>query len=242
MVHVAVIEMMQAGLIKLTEKKGRAPDVELGSEFDGGTFMSECHWLRHMKNGRTSYPQFCRQLALRETDMIARFRSMGWWWNREDMRALKWSALILCTLTVSLGIAKAGVGIVRDRPIGYLVLSIVAFVIVYKIVRKRLPGLGRQGPTLAARTLLKAQADRWRPAPATPSTLLWKAALIGPAVLYGTPWAAHAEYFSMKSIVPVSSSSSGGSGTSNDSGGSGCNSSSCSSSSCSSGCGGCGSS
>jgi uncharacterized protein (TIGR04222 family) len=240
MVHVAVIEMMQAGLIILIDKKKGAPAVEIGPEFDGGVFMSECDWLRHVKNGRTSYLQFSRRLALREKDMLAKARSMGWWWNRNDMLALKWTALSLCLLVICVGIAKAGVGIVRDRPIGYLVASMVLFVIAYKIVKRRLPGFGRQGPTFAARTMLKVQENQWKgPADANPNTLLWKAALIGPAVLFGTPWAAHAAYFSMTPLVPTSS---GGTGSSSDSGGSSCSSSSCSSSSCSSGCGGCGSS
>lgn len=240
MVHVATLGLLHARAIRISRGKRGQPQVIAGEPAEAGAFGDACNWLRVHLNSQAAYSAFSARLALRAPEVAVALAAQGWLWPRGGMRTLRVVARALALFAIGLGCAKIGVGMSRERPVGALVFGVIVFAIVWLILMARLPGLGRAGPTLAARDALDARRARTGRGGTAPDMLLWLTAILGTSVLAGTAWASYA------SVLTASRMTAGGVGTDGSSGGcssSSCNSSSCSSSSCSSSsCGGCSSS
>lgn len=138
-----------------------------------------------------------------------------------EAQARRWRQTWPWLLLLGLGAARLAVGVVRDRPIGFL---IALMLVVALVALLRWIGFDRR--TLAARAALddaRAHADRLRRAP-TQREVDLAVALFGTTVLAASPWA---DLHRLRSSnAGVEGSSDGGSGDGGCGGG---------------GCGGCGS-
>ncbi len=141
------------------------------------------------------------------------------------------------------GVAKAFVGLQRDKPVGFLILAIVATLATLLVFALTLPKLTSAGKELLSKLRKDVLADPKKllppqvadPSLADNSCLLWSTALLGTAALASTSWMDF-DSFLNRQIASGAGSSSGGCGTSGCGGDSGCGGGG----GCGGGCGGCG--
>lgn len=139
-------------------------------------------------------------------------------------------------LMVGLGLAKIGVGIWRDRPVGFLMLLTLAMFIVGTVLLRSPVRVTRAGRSALDRARTDHAAAMRAP---RQQDLAIAVALLGTTALAGTAYAAYHDWRQPAGSDSSSGTSdSGGSSTSSDSSGS--SSSGSSDSGGSSGCGGCG--
>ncbi|MBN3728582.1 TIGR04222 domain-containing membrane protein, partial [Burkholderia sp. Ac-20379] len=255
MAHVLMMSMLDSGAIRI-ERSGK-PSVAMVTALKEPNTLEEHFswgWLASQPGGTASYASFHRKLIEKARSVRDKLGSGGWLWAEREMHRTRLAARVLALAVIGLGVVKILIGVTRDRPVGYLVFGVIAFYVCYCILRSRLTGIGRSGPTRGATEALERQRaarEGWREQPDADlgSTLLWSAALFGAGALAGSAWDAHAamvEAEQQRVAAMMRGTGGGGGGSASDySGGSSCSTgSSCSSgSSCgSSGCGGCSSS
>lgn len=145
---------------------------------------------------------------------------------------------------VVLGAAKIVIGIGRDRPVGYLLIGEILAILGLVVLISSIPRLTATGKKLLKRlkadvaqnpsetNMLDSQAQTSEGS-THDNTLLWSAALLGPAVLATTPFAEYDTFMRSQTSGIGTGAAHGGCGTgcSGDSGGGG---------GCGGGCGGCG--
>lgn len=150
----------------------------------------------------------------------------GLWISPERSFAIRTTTLLIAMLPVLLGIAKISVGISRERPVGYLLISCLVagalnFFFLLPLKRSR---YGDQVYEVLRKNLSDARYTARRQP--------FAAEEIGLSVaLFGTGYLAETPYADLRTLVTPPPSS----------GGSGCGSSGCGGGGCGSGCGGCGS-
>lgn len=148
--NVATLALIDAGAISFSPYPSRKPSVKAEDVAMAGRYAAEWQWLRARKNGRADYVAFRAQLMLQEKSFNAELIESGWLWKRGGMRGLLFVARVAALCVAALGFAKICVGMSRDRPVMLLVFGVILFALAYVIVMKRLPGLGRSGPTRGA--------------------------------------------------------------------------------------------
>jgi uncharacterized protein (TIGR04222 family) len=167
----------------------------------------------------------------------------GLWLSRDDRRRIGKIAALPALAVLAFGLLKVGIGVMRDKPVSFLVVLCVLTAIMALVLYFVRPGRSRLGDQEVARlaSMYGARPSR-STAHSNPSQLAFAVALGGTAVLAGTALAA---YHDTRLTQNSAGSGSDGSSWSTDSSRSDADSSSDSSSdsggdSGGSGCGGCG--
>ncbi len=155
----------------------------------------------------------------------------------EEWKSAVFSSTLPLIFLGGFGLIKLGLGIVRGKPVWFLVLMLIATFIAAKLIGARVGRLTAAGENVLTRLRERHQAASRAATTAeaqVPDMLFAGVALLGPAVLMSHPAFAdvHKELQS-KMGAPVASGDSGG-GCSTGCGGGGCGSG------CGGGCGGCG--
>ena len=144
----------------------------------------------------------------------------------DGARALGTSASMPALLVAAFGAAKVGIGLMRDRPVGFLVALAVMMLVAGLLFRRVNSRITRAGK----KTLLRARIDHAAATRAPrPQDMAIAVALIGTTVLAGTAFAAYHDHRLPRDSggggdggSSGSDSSSSGSDSGGDSGGSGC--------------------
>ena len=186
-----------------------------------------------------STPDPKRALPLIEvalSPLVQTLRLRGLMLDADQARERGRRAALPSFLLLGLGVTKIGVGLWRDRPVGFLILLCVAVLIMANVFLRAVPRVTAAGQGALRRARSDHAAAMRAPRPQDMGIAV---ALVGTAALAGTAYAAYHDWrHPAGSSSDGGGSDSGGSSYSSDSGGS---SSSCSSDSGgSSGCGGCG--
>lgn len=245
MAQIATLKLMHAGAINFVKGKGRGSHVEAVGAIGTGRFASEWEWLRGRKDSRATYHTFCKHLMTQQLAIANELSLRGWLWARRGMRVTQFANRMLALLVLGTGFTKIVVGLSRERPVGLLVMNMIAFGVMYLILTSRLVGLGRVGPTKGARAALDSMRNQPVYGDSEPDTLLWQASLLGVGALAGTLWATYTNELIVglpiaSTMGTIGAGNLRGDSSSSCSSASSCSSSSCSSSSCSSSsCGGC---
>jgi len=242
MAQVATLSLIHAGAIELaagSKKSRRQMYVIVKDRSKADRFERELTWLASDRKGRARYETFQRHLRERAPAVAKQLAVNGWLWSAGGMHRLRYLARALALGVIGIGLVKFVVGLLRDRPVSFLIFAVIGFVIAYLHLSMRSAGLGKEDLTASGREALAATHERITDRGETREDLLWLVALTGIGALAGTAWAALSPVLN---AAPLGAGAGSG-GASSDSSSSCSSGSSGSSSSCgSSGCGGCSSS
>ncbi len=235
--QLAVVRLMQLGLVdwktgKLLIARHPASGVNLNS--------IELKLLAAVQQkGRKGLPVkgACAAILPETRSIEVKLASAGLRPTGEERKKAAWSAAIPLMVLLLAGFIKLGVGIVRDKPVLFLVLFMFVTLILAIAAGSSTRRLTRTGEELLAK--LRSEKDRPRLTPrngdaAQSENLCWNLALIGPIALAGIP-AFSGIYRDLER--KISNSASGSSSIGCGSAGCGGGSSGCGGGS---GCGGCG--
>ncbi|HHT9057178.1 TPA: TIGR04222 domain-containing membrane protein, partial [Burkholderia cenocepacia] len=143
--QVVTMSLAHAGAVDLWTVPRQGGYVKIADLERAGRHDDHCAWLNEQPSGTVRYGVFRERLAKYAQEVVDGMRAQGWWWAPGELRVSRLAARAIVLLVLGTGAAKLAVGLSRGRPVLLLGICMAVFALAYRIVARRLTGLGRGG-------------------------------------------------------------------------------------------------